>query len=80
MIIARNYLEVYPYDKWNAKVNFITEIYVNYLPKTKFSPSNLRNLNKKYVILFTASTIKYQINLLYLITIVVVDYSSLQSR
>jgi len=20
MIIARNYLEVYPYDKWNAKV------------------------------------------------------------
>lgn len=26
MIIARNYLDVYPYDRWNAKVNFITEI------------------------------------------------------
>lgn len=26
MIIARNYLDVYPYDRWNAKVNLITEI------------------------------------------------------
>lgn len=24
MIIARNYLDVYPYDKWSAKVQFST--------------------------------------------------------
>ena len=42
MIIARNYLEVYPYDRWNAKVNFITEILCQFLfLKTKFSPENL---------------------------------------
>ena len=23
MILARNYLDVYPYDKWNSKVKFI---------------------------------------------------------
>ena len=29
MIIARNYLDVYPYDRWNAKVNFINRVKCN---------------------------------------------------
>ena len=36
MITARNYLDVYPYDNWNAKVTYLMELIFTGLSRKDF--------------------------------------------
>lgn len=39
MILARNYLDVYPYEKWSDKVTFSIQVYV----RCKIGDGSLQN-------------------------------------